>query len=76
MAFGLEKIGSWDNFLNLSSIQIVFSMHKSLKLSYGPEEVFLQYFIGRILIYDLSVNWQHKGQRGFFFPLRINSSGR
>ena len=32
MAFGVEKIGSWDNFLNLSSIQIVFSMHKSLKL--------------------------------------------
>ena len=32
MAFGLEKIGSWDSFLNLSLIQIVFSMHKSLKL--------------------------------------------
>ena len=59
MAFGLEKIGSWDNFLNLSLIQIVFSMHKSLKQYSGPEEVFLQYFIGRILIYDLSVNWQN-----------------
>lgn len=56
MAFDLEKIGSTDNFLNLFEIQTVFSMHKSLKHQSGPGEVFLQYFIGRILIYDLSVN--------------------